>query len=72
MVMEKRTKEEDEKMQDDALGFLREARVALIIEQEEGRNSRALSIALTYIDTAILWRQADLQIKTPPVNETLA
>lgn len=59
-------------LDDDVLGFLRQARAALIIEQEEGRNSRALAITLTHIDTAVFWRQHDLQTKTPPVNETPA
>jgi len=55
-------------MDDPALGFLREARAAL---REEGgvAASRAVSIALDCIDTAILWRQEDLMLRRPPVNE---
>ena len=56
-------------MDDAVLGYLREARAALLVEREEGQNSRELSITLTEIDTAILWRQHDLQIKAPPINE---
>jgi hypothetical protein len=56
-------------MEDKALGFLREARAALLEERDAGKNSRELSVALTEIDTAILWRQEDLRLKRPPVNE---
>jgi hypothetical protein len=56
-------------MKEDILVFLREARAALIIEQEEGRGTRDLAITLTHVDTAILWRQADLQKKTPPIDQ---
>lgn len=55
--------------QDKVLGFLREARAALLEERDNGGNSRELAIALTEIDTAILWRQQDLRLKTPIVNE---
>lgn len=55
---------------DEILGKLREARALLLDERDKGKNSRELSVTLTEIDTAILWRQSDLQIKTPPVNET--
>lgn len=51
---------------DQALGFMREARAALLEERDNGGNSRELSVALTEIDTAILWRQHDLQMKRPP------
>jgi len=56
-------------MTDEVLGKLREARALLLEERDSGKNSRELSVALTEIDTAILWRQWDLQIKTLPVNE---
>ncbi len=56
-------------MGDNVLGFLREARAALLDERDNGGNSRELSVTLTEIDTAILWRQSDLQLKTPPINE---
>ena len=56
-------------MNDEILALLRLARSEIIVEQEEGRNSRELAITLTHIDTAILWRQHDLQIKQKPVNE---
>lgn len=56
-------------MTDEVLGKLREARALLLEERDCGKNSRELSVTLTEIDTAILWRQWDLQLKTPPVNE---
>lgn len=54
---------------DGVLGKLREARALLLDERDAGRNSRALSIALTEVDTAILWREEDLRLKREPVNE---
>lgn len=57
-------------MEDKALGFLRRAKAALLEEIDNGGNSRELSVTLTEIDTAILWRQSDLQMKQPPINET--
>ena len=57
-------------MYDRALGFLREARAELLCEREEGCDSRELSVTLTEIDSAILWRQEDLRLKTPAVDET--
>lgn len=60
----------EEVMDDKALGFMREARAALLEDRDSGGNSRELSVALTEIDTAILWRQQDLQMKRPIVNET--
>ncbi len=56
-------------MNDDVLGHLREARAALLDERDAGNGSRELSITLTEIDTAILWRQQDIQMKAEPVNE---
>lgn len=56
-------------MDDAVLGHLREARAGLLEERESGRGSRELSVALTEIDTAILWRQQDLTLKLPTVNE---
>lgn len=50
-------------MNDDVLGYLRMARLALLEEKDEGGNSRALSIALTHIDTAVLWWEQDLSTK---------
>jgi len=55
---------------DEVLGKLREARALLLDERDAGKNSRELSVTLTEIDTAILWRQWDLQIKAPSVNQT--
>lgn len=51
-----------------ALGHLREARALLIEESEGPARSRELSVAITNVDTAILWRQHDLQIKEEPTN----
>ncbi len=56
-------------MDDSVLGHLREARAALLEEREDGKGSRELSVALTEIDTAILWRQQDLTLKLLPVKE---
>lgn len=56
-------------MYDDCLGKLREARALLLEERDAGKNSRELSVALTEIDTAILWRQEDLRLKEPTVNK---
>ena len=52
-------------MEDAILGLLREARA---IALENSAKSRELSLVVTKIDEAILWRQFDLQIKSPPVN----
>ena len=49
----------------EALGKLREAR-AILLETE--KESRELSIVITKIDEAILWRQRDKQLKAPPIN----
>lgn len=57
-------------MNDLVLGHLREARALLFDEKQAGKGSRELSIVVTEIDTAILWRQEDLRLKTPLVNET--
>ena len=56
-------------MTDEVLGKLREARALLLEERDGGKKSRELSVCLTEIDTAILWRQHDLQLKEEPVNE---
>jgi len=55
-------------MDDTAIGYLRLARAELLEEGDDGKSSRELSVALTNIDTAILWRQEDLRLKTPTVN----
>ena len=57
-------------MEQQALGYLREARAAMLAARDDWkRGSRELSVALTETDTAILWLQQDMQLKTPPVNE---
>ena len=55
-------------MYDDTLGYLREARAALLEERDGGHNSRELSETVTLIDSAILWRQEDLRLKEPKLN----
>lgn len=57
-------------MNDNVLGFLREARAAVLNEMDFTLPpaSRELGVVLTNIDTAILWRQQDLQLKEPVVN----
>jgi len=56
-------------MYDEVLGKLREARALLLEERDAGKNSRELSVALTEVDTAILWRREDLRLKQPVENE---
>lgn len=56
-------------MNDEVLGHLREARALLNDEKNAGGNSRELSVTITKIDTAILWRQEDLRLKTPHKDE---
>ena len=53
---------------DDVLIYLQATHIAIgvAIEIEEG--SRALSIAQTHVDTAILWRREDLALKTPELD----
>lgn len=54
----------------EALGHLRMARAAMLeARDDQKRSSRELSVAITETDTAILWLQHDMQIKTPPTNE---
>jgi hypothetical protein len=56
-------------MGDKVLGFLREARAALADEQATIGKSREASIQITHIETAILWRQEEIRLKAPVVNE---
>lgn len=56
------------KMYDEAIGKMREARALMLEERDNGKNSRELSVALTELDTAILWREKDLSMKTPIEN----
>ena len=55
-------------MGDKVLGCLREARAAILGEQESCGKSREGAIQLTHIDTAILWRQEETRLKAPVVN----
>jgi hypothetical protein len=50
-----------------ALGLIREAR-AILQDESKAANSRELSMVLTRLDEAILWRQCDMQKKTPMEN----
>ena len=59
---------DDLKKDDQVLGWLREARAALLEERDDGKNSRELSVALTEVDSAILWRQEDLRLKSKIIN----
>jgi hypothetical protein len=53
-----------------ALGHLRQARALLLEERDDAKKpSRELSVALTEIDTAILWRQEDLRLKQPAMDQ---
>lgn len=51
-----------------ALGLIREAR-AMLRDEAKTANSRELAMVLTKLDEAELWRQRDMQMKTPPQNE---
>lgn len=53
-------------MIDDILAFLQQARAEAL---QDRAKSRELSLVITKIDEAILWRQADLRLKAPTVNE---
>ncbi len=55
-------------MNDMVLGALREARALLLEERDAGKNSRELSVSLTEVDSAILWRQEDLRLKKNTIN----
>lgn len=48
-----------------ALGLIREARAIL---REENTPSRELSLVITKLDEAELWRQRDMQLRTSPNN----
>lgn len=48
------------------LSYLRLARAATL---QDPAKSRELSLVLTKIDEAVLWRQQDLQLKTPSADE---
>lgn len=52
----------------EALAMIREAR-AMLRDEAKTANSRELAMALTKLDEAELWRQRDIQMKTPLVNE---
>lgn len=51
-----------------ALGLIREAR-AILQDEAKAANSRELSMVITKLDEAELWRQRDMQRKAPVVNE---
>jgi hypothetical protein len=38
-------------------------------EKDSGNGSRELSLVLTKIEEALLWRQQDIQVKQSPVNQ---
>lgn len=51
------------------LGHLREARAAALEMSEAGRGSREMSLTITKIDEALLWRCEDLRLRRPAINE---
>ena len=51
----------------DALGLIREAR-AILKDEAVTANSRELSMVITKLDEAELWRQRDMQLKTVANN----
>lgn len=53
-----------------ALDLLRQARAAMLAARDnDKRSSRELSVALTECDTAVLWLQHDIRVKTKPRAE---
>ena len=56
-----------ENMDCKALALIREAR-AILNDESKVSNSRELSITVTKLDEAILWRQRDIQLRAPPIN----
>lgn len=50
-----------------ALGMIREAR-ALLDDELKIDSSRELSMTITKLDEAILWRQRDMQLKSTSVD----
>ncbi len=59
-------------MNDEAIGKMREAYALLEDEKKAGKASREMAVAMTELETAILWRQHDLALKAPAVNEVKA
>lgn len=57
-------------MKDDVLGHLREAKAILNDEVREGKGTREVSLVITKIDEALLWREKDLSMKKPIENHT--
>ena len=52
----------------DGLGKIREARAVLQVLQKADP-SRELAMVITKLDEAELWRQRDMQLRAPPINE---
>jgi hypothetical protein len=52
------------------LGKLREARAIANDMHMNGSGSLELSLVTTKIDEAIMWRERDIQVKTPAKNES--
>lgn len=52
----------------EALGLIREAR-ALLRDETKTANSYELAMVITKLDEAELWRQKDMQLKTPSRDE---
>ena len=50
-------------MNDNVVSHLREARAILAEETQAGKGSREISLAITKIDEAILWRNEDHRLK---------
>lgn len=57
-------------MQDNILEFLKKAKAELLEQKDLGLGSRELALVLTHVDTAILWRQEDLRLKTPVTDNS--
>lgn len=54
---------------DEILGKLREARALLLEACNDKPDSLSCTLTLTKINEAILWRQEDMRLKEPTVNE---
>lgn len=57
-------------MHDNVISHLREARGILAEETQAGNGSREISLAITKIDEAILWRKEDHRLKEPSEVKT--
>ena len=55
-------------MDNKILGMLRVVRAEMVDENARD-GSRELSVAITHLETALLWWGEGLRLSTPPINE---